>query len=382
MELNHPFFYKNIRLSWRPYLPAAFLSTRASNDAPFGFPEVQAVCRNSDLYHSKAIEERVDKFLQDLYFQSNSPSFGASLTQPSVVPAKNDHSPQFYVRIVNNEAQISVDASGELLHKRASGDKHISKAPLRETMASACLHAAGWKSSNEQADRPLLWDPFCGSGTIVLEALDILNPTGRTQQAPSRHFAFEQWSSHSSTLYLRFLQSLHAASSSSPSSSEFNQTSHQNNNHSLLHVSAVGSDIDEKCIEASRHNLSEASPLVQRKGRFYRGDFEEVLTKQLLPQLRAKNKDKKRDILIVTNLPYGIRTSPKGKELEKLFLRFGQMMSRHKDLLREAFVLDGSPGHVFPKVVTGASNLGLECRSVLRFSNRGIPVQLHRVSPL
>jgi len=83
-----------------------------------------------------------------------------------------------------DEATVTlyVDLSGEPLFKRGwRADK--GEAPLKENMAAGLLALAGWTP-----DVPLL-DPFCGSGTIVIEAATIAS--GRAPGL-SRHFAFER----------------------------------------------------------------------------------------------------------------------------------------------------------------------------------------------
>jgi putative N6-adenine-specific DNA methylase len=87
------------------------------------------------------------------------------------------------VRIEDDLCTISVDTSGELLHKR--GHKvAVNKAPMRETLAAMFLRQCGYDGSE-----PVV-DIMCGSGTFVLEAAEIamgLAP-GR-----SRSFGFEQF---------------------------------------------------------------------------------------------------------------------------------------------------------------------------------------------
>ncbi len=87
------------------------------------------------------------------------------------------------VAIRADEVSLTIDASGTALHRRgyrvASGE-----APLRETLAAALVQLSVWKH-----DRPLV-DPFCGSGTIPIEAALI----GRNIAPGSgRHFASSDW---------------------------------------------------------------------------------------------------------------------------------------------------------------------------------------------
>ena len=86
------------------------------------------------------------------------------------------------VRIDDDLCTVSVDTSGEPLHRRGH-KQEVNAAPMRETLAALFLRAAGYGGGE-----PVL-DPMCGSGTFVIEAAEIamgLAP-GR-----SRAFAFER----------------------------------------------------------------------------------------------------------------------------------------------------------------------------------------------
>jgi 23S rRNA (guanine2445-N2)-methyltransferase / 23S rRNA (guanine2069-N7)-methyltransferase len=87
------------------------------------------------------------------------------------------------VALLDDEATLTIDTTGPSLHKRGYR-KQIGVAPLKETLAAALVQLSFWN-----ADRPLI-DPFCGSGTIPIEAALI----GRNM-APGiqRSFAAESW---------------------------------------------------------------------------------------------------------------------------------------------------------------------------------------------
>lgn len=70
---------------------------------------------------------------------------------------------KIYFVIENDEVTLMLDASGEGLHKRGYRVKTV-EAPLRETMAAALLDLSFW------SPKRTLYDPFCGSGTIAIEA--------------------------------------------------------------------------------------------------------------------------------------------------------------------------------------------------------------------
>jgi 23S rRNA (guanine2445-N2)-methyltransferase len=71
---------------------------------------------------------------------------------------------RFNLHIEEDEATISIDTSGQSLHKRGYR-LSAGEAPMQETLAAALFRLSNWNG-----DKPL-WDPMCGSGTILAEAL-------------------------------------------------------------------------------------------------------------------------------------------------------------------------------------------------------------------
>ncbi len=130
---------------------------------------VQVTCKASKIYHAGAATQRIETALRE--------SLGAVISPDAGLVLK--------VRIEDNRVTLSLDTSGESLHKRGHKEA-VGKAPMRETLAALMLRHAGYDGSE-----PVL-DPMCGSGTFPIEAAEIamgLAP-GR-----SRPFAFEQLAS-------------------------------------------------------------------------------------------------------------------------------------------------------------------------------------------
>ena len=124
-----------------------------------------ATDRRSKIYHGRAAAERIGTALKD-----------------AGVPVAADGPVTLKVRIDDNLVTISVDTSGESLHKR--GHKAaVGKAPMRETLAALFLAECGYRG-----EEPVL-DPMCGSGTFVIEAAEI---AAGLQPGRGRAFAFEQ----------------------------------------------------------------------------------------------------------------------------------------------------------------------------------------------
>jgi len=87
------------------------------------------------------------------------------------------------VRLEDDRCVLSIDSSGDLLHRRGYRESQ-GAAPLRENLAAAILLLLGW-----QAPEPLV-DPFCGSGTFAVEAALLASGTAPGR---NREFAFMQW---------------------------------------------------------------------------------------------------------------------------------------------------------------------------------------------
>lgn len=101
-------------------------------------------------------------------------------------PKAADEAPlEFHVRLLNDYCTVSLNTSGEHLHRRGVR-RHVHAAPLRETLAAAMVMAG---LAGQEPSPDVIVDPFCGSGTLLLEAADQLHGL---QPGRNRHFAFEQ----------------------------------------------------------------------------------------------------------------------------------------------------------------------------------------------
>src|SRR5690606_37236797 len=123
---------------------------------------LRVTSRKSRLYHTGAIAERIIGQIERVAGPLAHVSTG-SASDDEADGAEGRDEQLFIVRFLRDECTISVDTSGELLHRRGYRQA-LAKAPLRETIAAAMLLASGWDG------RSPLVDPFCGSGTIPIEA--------------------------------------------------------------------------------------------------------------------------------------------------------------------------------------------------------------------
>lgn len=129
--------------------------------------------KKSEIYHSGAAEQRFERAIAE--------TFGAP-----IAARLEDADILIKVRIARNLVIISLETSGRALHKRGY-KQALGKAPLRETIAAMTLRACGYKRTE-----PLL-DPMCGSGTYVIEAVEL---AGNLMAGRERNFAFEKLASY------------------------------------------------------------------------------------------------------------------------------------------------------------------------------------------
>jgi putative N6-adenine-specific DNA methylase len=297
------------RLPWERFLTAGQPIT------------LRVTCHKSKLYHSGAVARNVLTALSE------------RLGKPSPVvktdEKTSDPPPQLIVvRLLEDKCTISVDSSGELLHRRGYR-LATAKAPLRETLAATVLMASGWENS-----APLL-DPFCGSGTIPIEAaLMALNlPPGM-----NRHFAFSDWPGFEPAVF----QAQQSAAREKQSTSGMVTT-----------AMIMASDRDAGAVKLAQENAARAG--VEK---FI--EFKCQAVSSIQPPAKPG--------WVVTNPPYGSRVSA-GKDLRNLYAQFGIVLRRNCPEWDIA-VLCNDP------VLLG--QMGLELDTSLGFVNGGIAVRLAR----
>lgn len=128
---------------------------------------IEASCRSSRIWHAGAVTQRIA---------------GALADGPGIVVAP-DAPVTLKVRIEDDLCTLSLDSSGEPLHRRGF-KQAVGKAPMRETLAALFLRAC-----NHRPDEALV-DPMCGSGTFLLEAAEI---AAGLAPGRGRGFAFERF---------------------------------------------------------------------------------------------------------------------------------------------------------------------------------------------
>jgi putative N6-adenine-specific DNA methylase len=226
--------------------------------------QVEATCKKSRIYHAGAAAQRIATAIRE--------ELGAPISPDAELCIK--------ARFEDNLCTISIDTSGESLHKRGHKEA-IAKAPMRETMASMFLRQCGFDG------REPVVDPMCGSGTFVIEAAEIaagLNP-GR-----ARSFAFEQLVSFEEVTWKTMRDAKHGTKP-------------------MLHF--FGSDRDAGAIKMSRANAA-------RAGVSEFTVFQQHAASNLTPPPGPPG-------LVIVNPPYGIRIGDK-KPLFTLYAALGKIL--------------------------------------------------------
>ena len=248
-------------LPWEDYIPpdGAFpIKGHTLNSTLHSVPDCQRIIK-------KAIAAR----LGDMYGKNQLPETGVL------------YQVQFSIR--KDEANLMLDTSGAGLHKRGYRAVGVA-APLRETLAAAMVLLSRYRG------RDPFCDPFCGSGTIPIEAALVAK-----NRAPGlgRSFAAQKWSWLPSRYWMD--------AADEALDREYNGS-----------YDIWGGDLDPAAVEIARSNACKAD--VEDLVRF------EVADAAALRRTEPAGR-------VVTNPPYGARILEHG-EAEELYRRFGQSVSR------------------------------------------------------
>lgn len=208
--------------------------------------------------------------------------------RPSIDRARPDV--QVLLHLTEQSAQLYLDLSGEPLFKRGWRTQK-GEAPLKENLAAALLMLAGWTP-----EQPLL-DPFCGSGTIIIEAACMA--TGR---APGlqRHFGFEKLRGFDRTAWTSLREQARSAV----------------NDRANMRV--VGRDISTRVIAIASANAQRAglASVLQSGGLAF-----EALDARLGEPIAERG-------MIVSNPPYGEQSSPKSASVPSLMADVAAQLKR------------------------------------------------------
>jgi putative N6-adenine-specific DNA methylase len=253
---------------------------------------VSANVSDSAISHSQYAALRLKDAIADHFMER----YGK---RPDVSAIEPDVSINLHIR--HDKAVISFDTSGGALHRRGYREETVS-APMQETVAASIIRFSGWDGSVP------LYDPMCGSGTLLCEALMKYSniPAGIFR----RRFGFESLPDFDSIIW------------------RYVKKESDGNIRELPKGLIAGSDISENAVDAARVNLM---------GLHYGNNVDVKMADfRELPGLE--------DCLIVTNPPYGIRMGS-GENLEEFYTDLGDFL-KQKCKGSNAFVYFGDRKYI------------------------------------
>ena len=301
------------RIDWRRHIgPGATLACECSG--------ANAAIRHT-LYGSQLLKDAVCDSLRESTGQ-----------RPNIAPERPDV--RLHLHVEQSTALVSVDFSGESLHRRGYRLEG-GRAPLKENVAAAILLRAGWREIAR--DGGMLVDPMCGSGTFLTEAALI---AGDVAPALAReYFGFLGWHGHDPALWERLREEALARRAARSA-----------------RRCIFGSDADPAAVRMALDNAASAGVAewlnVERRSL---GDAAPPL---------APNQG-----LVVTNPPYGERIGSESG-LSELYAELGRVL-RERFEGWQAAILSGNPAlarnlGMYAKRTHRVFNGDLECR-LLRF---------------
>ncbi len=235
---------------------------------------IDVTAYSEEFTHSRYVTYRVKDAIAD-YFQDR---FGRD-KRPKV--RLQDADAMINVHISGSEVTLSLDSSGESLHKRGYRVEQT-EAPINEVLAAGIILKSGWRG-----DSPLV-DPMCGSGTFLIEAALIaanINP-GIYRNG----FAFEHWKDFDAELF----------------ESIYNDDSAERD----VEYKIYGSDISPRAIAIAQRNIRSAGV-----GRYIELEARPIAKWDEAPQPAG---------VLVTNPPYGERIS--APDMEGLYETIGERL--------------------------------------------------------
>lgn len=190
------------------------------------------------------------------------------------------------VSILKDKVTLSIDTSGVGLHKRGYRE-NAGAAPLKETLAASMVLLSRWKEDY------ILVDPFCGSGTILIEACMIMQ---NIAPGLNREFVSENWPIMPPNIYSQVRDGARKA------------IKHKD-------IKLLGYDIDHRVLRTAKENARKAGVLDYIE--FQERDF-------------RKFSNKHKYGFIISNPPYGERLSDKN-EVKELYGIFGEYKRKYED---------------------------------------------------
>lgn len=271
---------------------------------------IESVVFSEEFKHSKFVTYRAKDAIADFFMEKTGKRPSVRLNNADLI---------LNLHIAHNTCTLSLDSSGESLHKRGYRVAQT-EAPINEVLAAGLILKSGWKGEKN------FIDPMCGSGTILIEAALIA-----TNTAPGiyrKDFAFERWNDYDEEL--------------------FDTLYNDDSNEKEFNFKIYGSDISPKAIAIARENIKSAGM----------AKYIDLQVKPFQQYTEAPENG-----ILITNPPYGERISSKdllglyemiGSQLKHVFKGYDAWIISYHD---ECFNKIG----LKPAICINMMNGSLEC---------------------
>ena len=244
---------------------------------------VDSVVYSDEFRNSRFVTYKVKDAIVDYFREKTGSRPNISVSNPDI---------RLNIHIAEYDATLSLDSSGESLHRRGYRQESV-EAPLNEVLAAGMIMMTGWHGETD------FIDPMCGSGTLLVEAALIAH-----NMSPGifrKEFAFEKWNDYDADLF----------------DSIYNDDSQEREfDHHIY-----GYDIDIKAVNTARLNIRAAG--LSKDVTVEQADFKDF----------ARPKEKS---IIIMNPPYGERIST--PNLLATYKMIGERL-KHCFMGNEAWVL-------------------------------------------
>ena len=244
---------------------------------------VDSVVYSDEFRNSRFVTYKVKDAIVDYFREKTGTRPNISVSNPDI---------RLNIHIAESDATLSLDSSGESLHRRGYRQESV-EAPLNEVLAAGMILMTGWHGETD------FIDPMCGSGTLLVEAALIAH-----NMSPGifrKEFAFEKWPDYDADLFDRI----------------YNDDSQEREfNHHIY-----GYDIDMKAVNTAKLNIKAAG--LTKDVTVENADFKDFT--------KPANKS-----IIVMNPPYGERIST--PNLIATYKMIGERL-KHAFMGNEAWVL-------------------------------------------
>jgi 23S rRNA G2445 N2-methylase RlmL len=390
------------KVNFEEYLPM-------TNSTSYRMPFVKATSYRSKLYHEKMIENILLTSLNKFAYKNNEES---TTSTNKVKPGMNDREqlvdqlvqrtqckifiivvielPRLDIVLQGDKAKLLLDLSYKPLYLHGY-KKSANWGGLRETYASALIYESIIRKL--EGNNVYLWDPFCGSGTNVIEAflLTFLRPVRNVDLLTKEAFTvlpffdaekfkeFCKGEKRISSQLVHNIQDFDCKFIASDINSKSIDSLIQNVKEAKLDKYTIKSN-DKVLYENENLNMSINPNLYHERVNnvfsAFIGDFENIANQIIFSKNYANKK-----FIIFSHIPYGLSKQLSDKtELKHLYRRIGKFLRRYSENIEDVFILVNKRDNTDDLNFKKLSELGWEVVST--FSNNGVDVEFLKMEKI